>query len=72
MQCIDGHDVDVIFEAVQKAKKVPGKPCVIICKTTKGKGVDYMEDSLEWHCSGINDEQYASAVRQLKAVINKL
>jgi transketolase len=27
----------------------PGRPSSIICHTVKGKGVDYIENNLEWH-----------------------
>lgn len=68
-QCIDGHDTAAIYSAVKGAQKTAGKPSVIICNTVKGKGVDYMENSIEWHCSNIDDEQYASAVAQLQSRI---
>lgn len=68
-QCIDGHDTAAIYSAVKRAQKTVGKPSVIICNTVKGKGVDYMENSIEWHCSNIDDEQYASAVAQLQSKI---
>lgn len=69
VQCIDGHDTAAIYNAVKKAQQTEGKPSVIICRTIKGKGVDYMENSIDWHCSGIDDQQYASAVAQLRKTI---
>lgn len=69
VQCIDGHNVDEVLEAINKAHAVKDKPSVIICNTVKGKGVDYMENSIEWHCSGIDDKHYESAVDQLNAKI---
>ena len=35
----DGNDVDEIDAAIEKAKKTPGKPHMIILNTVKGKGV---------------------------------
>ena len=68
-QCIDGHDTRAIYSAVKRAQKIEGKPSVIICNTVKGKGVDFMENSIEWHCSEIDDRQYASAVAQLQSTM---
>ena len=35
---IDGHDVDAIDKAIEKAKTIKGKPKMIILNTVKGKG----------------------------------
>ena len=35
-----------------------GKPTAIIAKTTKGKGVSFMENQASWHGTAPNDEQY--------------
>ncbi|MFI3208411.1 MAG: transketolase [Eubacteriales bacterium] len=63
---INGHDVQEIDEALQKAKTVKGKPTAIIAKTTKGKGVSFMENLASWHGAAPNDEQYAQALVELK------
>ena len=69
VQEIDGHDIDAIREAVDKAKAVKGKPHVIICDCVKGKGVSYMENDNAWHKGVPTDEQYALAVKELGGVI---
>ena len=64
---IDGHDMAQIlaaFDAIREAKN--GKPKFINAKTVKGKGVDFMENKLEWHGVAPNDEQYADAMAQLE------
>ena len=33
------------------------KPKIIIANTIKGKGVDFMEDKLEWHYKSPSEEQ---------------
>ncbi|MEA5012105.1 MAG: transketolase [Angelakisella sp.] len=63
--CIDGHDFDAIEAAFQKAKTISGKPTAIIAKTTKGKGVSFMEDKASWHGSAPNVEQYACAMEEI-------
>ncbi|WRS26490.1 transketolase [Oscillospiraceae bacterium MB08-C2-2] len=44
VQRINGHDVDAIAAAIDKAKAVKGKPAMIILETTKGKGVPFIEE----------------------------
>ena len=39
---------------------------VIIAKTTKGKDVSFMENSVNWHGAAPNDEQHAQAIAELK------
>lgn len=47
--CDDGNDYEKINEAFLKADKTSGKPCAIIAKTVKGKGVSFMENQAGWH-----------------------
>ena len=35
--------------------------------TIKGKGVSFMENAVEWHGKGPNDEEYAIAMQELNA-----
>lgn len=63
---IDGHDFNAIRKAFQEARKTKGKPTTIIAKTSKGKGVSFMENNVAWHGSAPNDEQYQMAMSELK------
>ena len=49
-----------------------GKPTAIIMKTTKGKGVSYMEDKAGWHGKAPNDEEYALGMAELAEARKKL
>jgi transketolase len=69
VQTIDGHDFDEIEKAFEHAKTVKGKPSVILAKTVKGKGVSYMENVAGWHGKAPNDEQYETAMRELKQTL---
>lgn len=62
---IDGHDIQQIIEALEAAKKVRGKPCILIAHTVKGKGVSYMEGQAAWHGKPPNEEQLAQALAEL-------
>lgn len=68
-QTIDGHDFRQIIDAIDCAKKAPD-PSVIIAKTIKGKGLDYMEDDNSWHKRVPNDEELAIAIRMLGGYAN--
>lgn len=63
---IDGHDFNDIERAFSEARATKGRPTVIIAKTTKGKGVSFMENSVSWHGAAPNDEQHAAAIEELK------
>ena len=69
---IDGHDYDAIKAALAAAKAAKGKPTMILMKTTKGKGVSYMENQAGWHGKAPNDEQYEQAVKELTAQLAEL
>lgn len=62
---IDGHSIEEIVEAFEKAKSIKGKPTVIVAKTVKGKGVSFMEDQAGWHGKAPNEEQAKDAVKEL-------
>jgi transketolase len=63
---IDGHDFKHIRQAFSSASKSQNKPTVIIAHTIKGKGVDFMEDTIEWHYLNLDEDKYKRAIQQLK------
>lgn len=69
---IDGHDLDQIEAAFQEAAATKGMPTAIIAKTTKGKGVSFMENQVSWHGTAPNDEQYHTALEELTARYQEL
>ena len=72
VQQIDGHDFDQIEEAFNHARTVKGKPSAIVIKSTKGKGVSFMENNAGWHGKAPNDAEYAQAMSELKAQLAEL
>ena len=68
---INGNDFEQIESAVNEAHTV-NKPVAIICKTTKGKGVSFMENQVGWHGKAPNDEQFEIAMAELKEQYAKL
>lgn len=65
---INGHDFGQIFDALNTAAGIKGKPTAIIANTVMGKGVSFMEkDGYKWHGKTPNAEQAAVALKDLGA-----
>ena len=62
---IDGHNIQEILDAIDKAKSIKGKPTIIIAHTVKGKGVSFMEGSLAFHGKAPSKEQCEKALYEL-------
>ncbi len=65
---VDAHDFDAIKAAFDEARQTKGQPTAIIFKSTKGKGVSFMENQAGWHGKAPNDEEYATAMADLEKV----
>ena len=63
----DGHDFDSLSAAFDAAKSEKERPSVILMRTTKGKGVSFMENNAGWHGKAPDDAQYETAMNELKA-----
>jgi transketolase len=63
-QC-DGHDHASLMEMLAAAPWEPGKPSVLVADTVKGKGVPFMENSVEWHYRSPSPEQLSEALEGL-------
>lgn len=61
---VDGHDGGAIMAAVDAA--AGGKPLVVVGRTTKGKGVSYMENHPIWHYRSPNPDEYRQAIAELR------
>ena len=69
---IDGHDFGQMEAAFAQAKAVEGRPFAIVMKTTKGKGVSFMENQAGWHGKAPNNEQAGTALGELSAELARL
>ena len=69
---IDAHNFDEIESALTAARAVKGKPTVITAKSTKGKGVSYMENACEWHGQAPKEDLYKVAIADLEAIAQTL
>jgi transketolase len=64
-QEIDGHSIPAILDAIEKAKKTPGQPHVILAHTIKGKGVSFMENNNYFHGVAPTHEEAEAALKEL-------
>ena len=62
----DGHNYEQLEELLSSTPWTINKPSVLIAHTIKGKGVGFMENSVEWHYRSPNDEELASALLEIE------
>ncbi len=60
-QEIDGHDPEAIRAALGF---VPSGLNAVVAHTTKGCGVSFMEDRMEWHYLPMSQSQYLQAIQE--------
>jgi transketolase len=61
----DGHDCAALLDALRSAPFQAGRPSCVIAKTTKGKGVPFMENRAEWHHRVPGEAELESALLAL-------
>ena len=68
----DGNDMDQIRAAFAEARATKGMPTAIVAHTLKGKGVSFMEGSVDWHGKAPDDAEYEIAVADLEKIAAEL
>jgi transketolase len=69
---IDGHDIKKILKALYEAKAHKRQPTAIILYTTKGKGVSFMENNIDFHGVPPNEMERNIAIKELNLAEKKL
>ncbi len=69
---VDAHDFDALRAAFKEARETKGMPTCIVLHSLKGKGVSFMEGSVDWHGKAPNDEEYAVAMADLAKIDEEL
>ncbi len=46
---VDGHDFTALTTAFRQARQGSDRPCLVLARTVKGKGVSFMEGQIGWH-----------------------
>ncbi|MGQ5426774.1 transketolase [Thermophilibacter sp. ZX-H3] len=72
IELADGNDMAQVRAAFSAAREVTGQPVCIVAETVKGKGVSFMENEVDWHGKGPNDDQYEQALAELEAAGKEL
>lgn len=72
VQEIDGHNFEMIDDAIGQAKTIFDKPSVIIANTIPGKGVDDFERRPEWHGKAPNATEAEEALKELRTLGGKI
>lgn len=62
---VDGHDHRDLQNHLSEIPWHIGKPSFLIAHTTKGKGVSFMENSVDWHYKTPSADQLAQALEEL-------
>jgi transketolase len=65
---VNGHSVRELAEAFDLAGQVHDRPTVILARTTKGRGVSFMENQSYWHGNVPGAEQLRQALTELGEV----
>ncbi len=63
----DGNDSDQLNDAFEEAKRVQGKPSLVIANTIKGYGSAVMENKVSWHHHVPSKEEYAQIMKDFEA-----
>ena len=61
----DGNDVGALMETFDRIPSSAGRPNLIIANTIKGKGVSFIQNTVQWHHNVPYDEQLAQAMEEL-------
>jgi len=62
---VDGHDMPALLDLFGAVGD--GRPRCVIAHTSKGRGVSFMEDRVEWHHKVPNADEVAAALKELSA-----
>ncbi|MFZ1721893.1 MAG: transketolase [Microgenomates group bacterium] len=69
---IDGHNIEHVIDACNQAKSTQEQPTAIICNTIPGKGVDFMENMVEWHGQSPDKKQAREALDDLRTLQGRI
>lgn len=62
---VDGHSVEQLLESLGPLR-VDTMPTCVVAHTTKGKGIDFMENNNEWHHNRLTQASYEKAIASLE------
>ena len=69
---VNGHDYAALMKALEDAKRMKGRPTMIIAETTPGKGVAMFENKFEWHGVAPKKEEAEKALAEISEERKKI
>ncbi len=69
---VNGHNIGQILDALKEADEHKRQPSMIILNTTKGKGVSFMENNVDFHGVPPNEMERNLAIKELDLIQSKL
>lgn len=69
VQEVDGHSISEIVHALNCARsnaETSVSPQIVIAHTTKGRGISFMENSVDWHYRVPSEAEYSVALKELE------
>ena len=66
----NGNNISDLLSVFQHVPVKEDKPTVIIAKTTKGSGVSFIENQINWHHKVPSKDEYESAISELNEKLN--
>lgn len=63
---IDGHNFGSLLSVFSRFNEEKDKPKVVIARTTRGKGVSFMEGDDRYHSATLTEDEYQRAMEELK------
>ncbi|MCA6111543.1 transketolase [Bradyrhizobium sp. CNPSo 4026] len=70
VQEVNGHSISEIVHALNLARsnaETSASPQILIAHTIKGRGISFMENSVEWHYRVPSEAEYGAAMQELVA-----
>jgi transketolase len=65
---VNGHDHEALWEVIEDLCSNPnGGPKLIVCETTKGFGVSFMENSVLWHYKSPSDSELKESLAEIES-----
>jgi len=65
VRSVDGHSIPDMIGVFEDLPFEAGKPNLILARTTKGKGISFIEDRVQWHHHVPTEAEYTTALMEL-------
>lgn len=69
---VNGNSIEELIDVFDRLPFEGGKPNLVLAHTTKGKGISFMENQIQWHHHVPTKEELADALLELQETENKL